>query len=241
MSDKNPQYSRILLKLSGEALAGGQGMGIDTSVLDKMSLAIAHLCGLGVQVGIVVGGGNLYRGSQLQKEGLVGRVTGDQMGMLATVMNCIYVSEIFRNAGMMTQILTPFACGSMTKLFSKDRANKYFERGMVVFFAGGTGHPYFSTDTGIALRAIEMEADCILLAKAIDGVYDSDPKINPQARKYDTITIQEVIDRQLAVVDLTASIMCMEHRMPMAVFSLNEQDGIANAMQGRINGTIVTA
>ena len=125
-------------------------------------------------------------------------------------------SEIFRSEGMMTQILTPFECGSMTKLFSKDRANKYFSKGMVVFFAGGTGHPYFSTDTGVALRAIEMDADCILLAKAIDGVYDSDPKINPDAKKYDTITIQEVIDKQLAVVDLTASIMCMENHVPMA-------------------------
>ncbi len=161
--------------------------------------------------------------------------------MLATVMNCIYVSEIFRSSGMDTQILTPFECGSMTKLFSKDRANKYFKRGMVVFFAGGTGHPYFSTDTGVALRAIEMEADCILLAKAIDGVYDSDPKLNPAAIKYDTISIQEVIDKKLAVVDLTASIMCMEHRMPMAVFSLNEENGIINAMQGKINGTVVTA
>ena len=161
--------------------------------------------------------------------------------MLATVMNAIYVSEIFRSTGMMTQILTPFECGSMTKLFSKDRANKYFEKGMVVFFAGGTGHPYFSTDTGVALRAIEMEADCILLAKAIDGVYDSDPKINPNAKKYDKITIQEVIDQKLAVVDLTASIMCMENHVPMAVFSLNEKDGIVNAMQGKINGTVVTA
>ena len=156
-------------------------------------------------------------------------------------MNAIYVSEIFRSTGMMTQILTPFECGSMTKLFSKDRANKYFEKGMVVFFAGGTGHPYFSTDTGVALRAIEMEADCILLAKAIDGVYDSDPKINPNAKKYDKITIQEVIDQKLAVVDLTASIMCMENHVPMAVFSLNEKDGIVNAMQGKINGTVVTA
>ena len=161
--------------------------------------------------------------------------------MLATVMNCIYVSEIFRSSGMDTQILTPFECGSMTKLFSKDRANKYFKRGMVVFFAGGTGHPYFSTDTGVALRAIEMEADCILLAKAIDGVYDSDPKINPAAIKYDTISIQEVIDKKLAVVDLTASIMCMENHVPMAVFSLNEENGIINAMQGKINGTVVTA
>ena len=171
----------------------------------------------------------------------IDRTKADQIGMLATVMNCIYVSEIFRCAGMTTQILTPFECGSMTKLFSKDRANKYFEKGMVVFFAGGTGHPYFSTDTGIALRAIEMEADCILLAKAIDGVYDSDPKINPEAKKYDEISIQEVIDKQLGVIDLTASIMCMENRMPLAVFSLNEKDSIADAMQGKINGTIVTA
>ena len=170
----------------------------------------------------------------------IDRTKADQIGMLATIMNCIYVSEIFRSVGMMTQILTPFECGSMTKLFSKDRANKYFEKGMVVFFAGGTGHPYFSTDTGIVLRAIEMDAEGIFLAKAIDGVYDSDPKVNPAAKKYDEVSIQEVIDKKLAVVDLTASIMCLEHKMPMAVFDLNEKDGIANAMQGKINGTIVT-
>lgn len=192
----------------------------------------------GVQVGIVIGGGNFWRGRTSEA---IDRTKADQIGMLATVMNCIYVSEIFRNAGMETKIFTPFICGSMTELFSKDSANACFEKGMVVFFAGGTGHPYFSTDTGIALRAIEMEADCILLAKAIDGVYDRDPKIDPAAVKFDQISIQEVIDRKLAVVDLTASIMCMEHKMPMAVFSLNEKDGIANAMQGKINGTIVTA
>ena len=192
----------------------------------------------GVQVGIVIGGGNFWRGRTSQA---MDRTKADQIGMLATVMNCIYVSEIFRSEGMKTEIFTPFVCGSMTELFSKDKANASFQEGRVVFFAGGTGHPYFSTATGIALRAIEMEADCILLAKAIDGVYDSDPKLNPAAKKYDTISIQEVIDKQLAVVDLTASIMCMEHKMPMAVFSLNEPGGIANAMQGRINGTIVTA
>ena len=142
---------------------------------------------------------------------------------------------------MMTQILTPFECGSMTKLFSKARANKYFSKGMVVFFASSTGHPYLSTDTGVALRAIEMDADCILLAKAIDGVYDSDPKINPDAKRYDTITIQEVIDKQLAVVDLTASIMCIENHVPMAVVRLYEKVGIVNAMRGKINGTVVTA
>ena len=209
----NPR--RVLLKLSGEALAGPNKTGFDEATVKEVARQVLISVDAGVEVGIV--------------------------GMLATVMNCIYVSEIFRCAGMTTQILTPFECGSMTKLFSKDRANKYFEKGMVVFFAGGTGHPYFSTDTGIALRAIEMEADCILLAKAIDGVYDSDPKINPEAKKYDEISIQEVIDKQLGVIDLTASIMCMENRMPLAVFSLNEKDSIANAMQGKINGTIVTA
>ncbi|MCD8082863.1 MAG: UMP kinase, partial [Clostridiales bacterium] len=156
------------------------------------------------------------------------------------VMNCIYVSEIFRSAGMRTEILTPFACGTMTKLFSKDLANEYFADGKVIFFAGGTGHPYFSTDTGITLRAVEMDADSILRANSIDGIYDSHPAVNLAAKRYDTIGIQEVIDRKLAVVDLTASIMCLEHRMPMAVFDLNEKDSIANAMQGKINGTIVT-
>ena len=128
----------------------------------------------------------------------------------------------------------------MTKLFSKDRANKYFEKGMVVFFAGGTGHPYFSTDTGIVLRAIELDADAILLAKAIDGVYDSDPKINPAAKKYDTLPIQEVVDKKLGVIDMTASVMCMENKMPLMIFGLNEKDSILNAMTGKFNGTVVT-
>ena len=149
-------------------------------------------------------------------------------------------NEIFRSQGLKTNILTPFECGSMTKLFSKDRANKYFEKGMVVFFAGGTGHPYFSTDTGIVLRAIELDADAILLAKAIDGVYDSDPKINPDAKKYDSISITDVVDKHLGVIDMTASVMCMENKMPLMVFGLNEKDSIVNALSGKFNGTIVT-
>lgn len=191
----------------------------------------------GVEVGIVIGGGNFWRG---RTSATIDRTKADQIGMLATVMNCIYVSEIFRSQGMMTNVLTPFACGSFTKLFSKDRANKYFAKGMVVFFAGGTGHPYFSTDTGTTLRAVEIEADGIYLAKAIDGVYDSDPKTNPDAKKYDTISIEEVIEKKLAVVDMTASVMCMENHMPMYVFSLNEENSIVNAVEGRFNGTIVT-
>lgn len=232
------EMKRVLLKLSGEALAGEKKAGFDEATVREVARQVKIAVDAGTQVGIVIGGGNFWRG---RESDAIDRTKADQIGMLATVMNAIYVSEIFRSSGMNTQILTPFECGSMTKIFSKDRANKYFERGMVVFFAGGTGHPYFSTDTGVALRAIEMEADCILLAKAIDGVYDSDPKLNPNAKKYDTITIQDVIDQKLAVVDLTASIMCMENHVQMAVFSLNEKDGIVNAMQGKINGTIVTA
>ncbi|MFW5647066.1 MAG: uridine monophosphate kinase, partial [Acetivibrio ethanolgignens] len=191
----------------------------------------------GIQVGIVIGGGNFWRGRTSET---IDRTKADQIGMLATIMNCIYVSEIFRYVGMKTQILTPFECGSMTKLFSKDRANKYFQKGMVVFFAGGTGHPYFSTDTGIVLRSIEMEADIILLAKAIDGVYDSDPKENPMARKYDEISMQEVLDKKLKVIDLTATIMCLENKMPLLVFALQEENSIVRAARGEISGTRVT-
>ena len=231
------KWKRVLLKLSGEALAGSKKTGFDEDTVREVARQVKLSVDTGVEVGIVIGGGNFWRG---RTSNAIDRTKADQIGMLATVMNCIYVSEIFRNLGMETEILTPFACGSMTELFSKDRANQYFKQGKVVFFAGGTGHPYFSTDTGIMLRAVEMEEDCILLAKSIDGVYDSDPAKNPQAKRYDTISIEEVIDKKLAVVDLTASIMCMEHKMPMAVFDLNEKDSIAQAMQGKINGTIVT-
>ena len=160
--------------------------------------------------------------------------------MLGTVMNCIYVSEIFRTLGMQTEVYTPFMCGAFTKLFSKDAAVADLNAGKVVFFAGGTGHPYFSTDTGAVLRAIEIEADAMLLAKAIDGIYDSDPKVNPEAKKYDEISIQEIIDKKLMAVDLTASIMCLENKMPMLVFGLNEENSIVETMKGTFTGTKVT-
>lgn len=231
------KYKRILLKLSGEALAGDKKTGFDEATCKEVAMQVKQLVDDGVEVGIVIGGGNFWRGRTSET---IDRTKADQIGMLATIMNCIYVSEIFRYVGMKTQILTPFECGSMTKLFSKDRANKYFEKGMVVFFAGGTGHPYFSTDTGIVLRSIELEADVILLAKAIDGVYDSDPKTNKDAKKYDEISIQEVLDKKLAVVDLTATIMCLENKMPMLVFSLNEKNSIVNTIKGKFTGTKVT-
>ena len=228
---------RILLKLSGEAISGNKGFGFDEATVVGVAKQVKQIVDAGVEVGIVIGGGNFWRG---RTSNTIDRTKADQIGMLATVMNCIYGSEIFRSEGMMTNVLTPFECGSFTKLFSKDRANKYFAKGMVVFFAGGTGHPYFSTDTGTTLRAIEIEADGIYLAKAIDGVYDSDPKMNPNAKKYDTISIEEVIEKKLAVVDMTASVMCMENHMPMYVFALNEENCIVNAVNGKFNGTIVT-
>lgn len=228
---------RVLLKLSGEALAGEKKAGFDEATVTRVAKQVKVLVDEGVQVGIVIGGGNFWRGRSSEN---IDRTKADQIGMLATVMNCIYVSEIFRSQGMLTSILTPFQCGEFTKMFSKDRANKYFDHNMVVFFAGGTGHPYFSTDTATVLRAIEIEAETILLAKAVDGVYDSDPKENPDAKKYSEVTIGEVIDKKLGVVDLAASILCMENKMPMIVFGLNEENSIVNAAHGIITGTKVT-
>ena len=228
---------RILLKLSGEALAGEEKQGFHEPTVRKVALQIKQLVEEGVQVGVVIGGGNFWRGRTSEN---IDRTKADQNGMLATIMNCIYVSEICRAEGMQTAVLTPFECSSFTKLFSKDRANKYFDRGMVVFFAGGTGHPYFSTDTGVVLRAVEVEAEVILLAKAIDGVYDDDPKKNPAAKKYDEVTIDEVIAKNLQVVDMTASILARDNKMPMLVFGLNEENSIVNTVKGKFNGTKVT-
>ena len=222
---------RILLKLSGEALAGDKHHGFDEPTVTVVAKQVKKLVDDGVQVGIVIGGGNFWRGRTSET---IDRTKADQIGMLATVMNCIYVSEIFRSVGMKTAVLTPFECGSITKLYSKDRASKYFAHDMVVFFAGGTGHPYFSTDTATVLRAVEIEAEGIYLPKAIDGVYDSDPKTN------DEVSIEEVIDKKLAVVDLTASVMCMENKIPMYVFGLNEENSIVNAVNGAFRGTKVT-
>jgi uridylate kinase len=196
---------RVLLKLSGEALAGEKHTGFDEPTVTKVAKQVKTLVDQGIEVGIVIGGGNFWRGRSSEN---IDRTKADQIGMLATVMNCIYVSEIFRSQGMMTAVLTPFPCGEFTKGFSKDRANKYFQHNMVV--------------------------------KAVDGVYDSDPKTNPDAKKFDEISIQEVIEKDLKVVDMTASILCKENKMPMLVFGLNEENSIVNAANGKINGTRVT-
>ena len=182
---------RVLLKLSGEALAGAKKTGFDEETVRGVAAQVKQIVDEGIEVAIVIGGGNFWRG---RSSDAIERTHADQIGMLATVMNCIYTSEIFRSLGMKTCVMTPFMIGAFTELFSKDRAVEALSDGKVVFFAGGTGHPYFSTDTGVVLRAIEMEAEEILLAKAVDGVYDDDPKSNPDAKKFDTISIDEVVE-----------------------------------------------
>lgn len=229
---------RVLLKLSGEALAGEKKVFFDEDTVRDVARQVKQVVDSGVQVAIVIGGGNFWRGRT--SEGM-DRTKADQIGMLATVMNCVYVSDMFRQTGMKTRIYTPFVCGSFTELFSKDDAVAFLEEGGVAFFAGGTGHPYFSTDTATSLRAIEIGADAILLAKAVDGVYDSDPKVNPDARKFDEISLEEVLDRKLGVIDLTATIMCLESRMPLVIFGLNEKNSIVETMTGTFTGTFVTA
>ena len=228
---------RILLKLSGEALAGEKKTGFDEQTVMAVARQVKEIADSGVQVGIVIGGGNFWRGRTSET---IDRTKADQIGMLATVINCIYTSEIFRFAGMETEVYTPFQCAAFTELFSKDRAVEALEKGKIIFFAGGIGHPYFSTDMGTVLRAVEIEADMILSARAVDGVYDSDPKLNKDAKKFDTIPIKEVVDKQLGVMDLAAAVLCMENKMPMTIFGLNEENSIINTVRGNSNGTVIT-
>ena len=231
------KYNRVLLKFSGEALAGEKHTGFDEATCIEVGKQVKTLVEQGVQVAIVIGGGNFWRGRTSET---IDRVKADQIGMLATVMNCIYVSDIFRYLGLNTKVYTPFACGGMTTLFSKDDAMKELKSGTVVFCVGGTGHPYFSTDSATSLRAIELECDIILMAKAIDGVYDSDPKKNPDAKKFATLAVSEIVDKKLGVIDLTSAVLCLENKMPLLIFSLNEENSIVEAAMGKSNGTIIT-
>ncbi len=230
-------HRRVLLKLSGEALAGEKKTGFDEETVRTVAAQVKRAADEGVELGIVIGGGNFWRGRSSKA---IDRTKADAIGMLATVMNCLYVSEIFRDCGMQTEIYTPFVCGSMTKLYSKDEADADLKAGKVLFFAGGLGHPYFSTDTICVLRALELECSEILLAKSIDGVYDSDPATNPQAKKYDVISIDEIVEKGLKVIDGTAAAMCRDYPVPMQIFDLGEEDSIYRAMQGLSNGTRIT-
>lgn len=230
-------YKRVLLKLSGEALAGDKGHGFDEATVLEVARQVKAIVAKGVKVGIVIGAGNFWRGRTCES---MERTKADEIGMLGTVMNALYASAMFRTEGIETAVFTPFEVGAMTERYSKDRMMQYFDGSKVVFFAGGTGHPFFSTDTGAALRAIEMEADIILLAKNIDGVYSDDPRTNPDAIRYETISLQEVLKKGLKVMDLAATAVCLEQKMPLSVFYLNDEDSIINAVDDKINGTVVT-
>ena len=219
------EETRILLKLSGEALAGEKKTGFDEAVVTDIASQVRQALQAGKQIAVVIGGGNFWRGRTSEH---MDRVKADQIGILATVMNCIYVAEYFRAAGM-------------TTLFRKDEAIEALTSGTVVFFAGGTGHPYFSTDMATVLMAIEMEADIVLSGKAIDGVYDSDPKKNPNAKKYTDMEMQDIVDNKLEVIDMTAAILAAEHHMPMKLFGLNAENSILNAMTGAFTGTYIHA
>ncbi|ELA08224.1 uridylate kinase [Moraxella macacae 0408225] len=239
MSDKAPRYNRILLKLSGEALAGANDMGIDSGVLDSMSLSIAHLVGLGVQVGIVVGGGNLYRGSQLQKQGLVGRVTGDQMGMLATVMNGLAMRDALERRNIKCRLMSAMQIGEVCENYSTRNAIRYLKNGEVCVFVAGTGNPFFTTDTAACLRGIEIEANLILKATKVDGVYSKDPNTCKDAVKYDELTFDQVLDQKLGVMDLTAIALCREHNVPLQVFDMSRVNALLNVVMGEPEGTKV--
>ncbi len=229
-------YKRVLLKLSGEALAGASGMGLDLETTRKVAEQVKEAHELGIQIGIVIGGGNWWRGRS--SEG-IDRVKADQIGMLATVMNCLYVSEVFRTLGMDTSVYVPYPIGLYTEVFSKDKAVRDLEQGKIVFFAGGSGHPFFSTDMATALRAAETDCDVVLMAKSVDGVYDDDPAINPHAKKYDSMTYQEILDKQLKVIDLSAAILLMERKIPSKLFALKEEGGIIRVFQGASVGTTI--
>ncbi|MBO5237542.1 MAG: UMP kinase [Lachnospiraceae bacterium] len=232
------EEKRILLKLSGEALAGEKKTGFDEQTVMEVARQVKLALEAGKEIAVVIGGGNFWRGRTSEH---MDRVKADQIGILATVMNCIYVAEMFRVAGMKTMIMTPFECGNMTKLFRKDDAMEALKTGTIVFFAGGTGHPYFSTDMSTVLMAIEIEADVILSGKAIDGVYDSDPKVNPNAKKYDSMEMKDIVDQKLGVIDLASAVLAMENHMPMKLFGLNGENSIVNAMTGTFTGTYIHA
>lgn len=232
-----PKYKRIILKLSGEALSGGKDFGIDNQTIDDVCLQIKKVYDQGVEIGIIVGAGNFWRGRQGTD---MDRTAADHMGMLATAMNAIALQDALERIGVATRVQTALNITRVAEPYILRRALRHFEKGRVVIFGCGTGNPYFTTDTAAALRAAEIEADCMLLAKNIDGIYDSDPKINPAAVKYDEIKYIDVISQGLKAMDTTAITMCMENNIPVIAFGLNEEDSITRAVNGEKIGTIIT-
>lgn len=233
------KYKRILLKLSGESLMGNLGYGIDPNILIFFANEVKKVKDLGVQVGIVIGGGNIYRGLNAGKQG-IDRVTGDQMGMLATVINALALQNAFETTGMYTSLMTSIKMDEMAEPYIRRRAIRHLEKDRVVIFGAGTGHPYFSTDTAASLRAVEIEADVILKGTRVDGVYDSDPEKNPNALMFSEISYLEVMNKNLRVMDLTAISLCQENQLPIVVFNMNKENNLLKVVTGENLGTQVS-
>jgi len=236
--DSKLKYNRILLKLSGESLMGDKETGIDPDMLNFFAREVKRIHDLGVEVGIVIGGGNIYRGLNAEDQG-IDRVAGDQMGMLATVINAIALQNAFENAGMYTRLMTAITMQEIAEPYIRRRAVRHLEKGRVVIFGAGTGHPYFSTDTAAALRAIEIGADAIIKGTRVDGIFDDDPEKNSKAVKYKEITYQDVIHQNLRVMDHTAITLCRENSVPLIVFNMNKENNLLDLVSGKDVGTIV--
>jgi len=242
MTDKQshnpPKFHRILLKLSGEALMGDNSAGIEPGVLGRFAEQIHDQVKRGVQLGLVIGGGNLFRGAPLAAAGM-DRVKGDQMGMLATVMNALAMQDALRRLGTETRVMSAFPIGSLCELFDRDRALRHLQAGYAVIFAGGTGNPYFTTDSAASLRAIEIQADVLFKATQVDGVYTADPKQDPNARRYDRLSFDEALERKLMVMDATAIVLCRDNHMPLMVFDIHQPGNLQRAVDGEPVGTLV--
>jgi len=236
---QDKKYKRILLKLSGEALMGDEGFGIDPKVLDRMALEIGQLVGIGVQVGLVIGGGNLFRGASLQKAGL-DRVTGDHMGMLATVMNALAMRDALERANIASRIMSSIPMSGVVDHYDRRKAVRSLERGEVVIFAAGTGNPFFTTDSAACLRGIEVDAELVLKATKVDGVYSADPMKDSSATLYSQLSYDDILDMKLEVMDLTAICLCRDHDMPLRVFAMEKSGALLNIVNGGDEGTLVT-
>jgi uridylate kinase len=240
MSNKDKKYKRIMLKLSGEALMGNEGFGIDPNVLDQMALEIGQLVGIGVQVGLVVGGGNLFRGAALSAVGL-DRVTGDHMGMLATVMNALALRDALERSNIASRVMSAIPMSGVVEHYDRRAALRYLDQGDVVIFSAGTGNPFFTTDSAACLRGIEIDAEIVLKATKVDGVYTADPEKDPDAVKYDELTYDEALEKKLGVMDLTAICLCRDHDMPLRVFKMEEVGALLTIVRGGDVGTLVRA
>jgi len=238
MPKQDRKYRRILLKLSGEALTGDADFGIDPKVLDRMAVEVGQLVGLGIQIGMVIGGGNLFRGAALHSAGME-RVTGDHMGMLATVMNSLAMCDALERANISTRVMSAIPMSGVVEHYDRRTAIRHLQAGDVVIFAAGTGNPLFTTDTAACLRGIEIDADLILKATKVDGVYSADPITNPDAIKFDTLSYDDVIEKKLGVMDLTAICLSRDHKIPIKVFNMSKPGALLDNVMGRADGTLI--